>query len=48
MVLLVEQNAHVALDLASRAYVLEHGTIVAEGPAAALRADERVTAAYLG
>jgi branched-chain amino acid transport system ATP-binding protein len=48
MVLLVEQNAYVALDLASRAYVLEQGTIVAEGPAAALRADERVTAAYLG
>ncbi len=48
MVLLVEQNAHVALELASRAYVLEHGSIVAEGPAAALRQDARVMAAYLG
>jgi branched-chain amino acid transport system ATP-binding protein len=48
MILLVEQNAHVALELASRAYVLEHGSIVAEGPAATLRQDARVTAAYLG
>jgi branched-chain amino acid transport system ATP-binding protein len=48
MVLLVEQNAHVALELASRAYVLEQGSIVAEGPAAALRQDARVMAAYLG
>ena len=48
MILLVEQNAHMALDLASRAYVLESGAIVAEGPAAALRRDERLTAAYLG
>jgi len=48
MVLLVEQNAHIALELASRAYVLEQGSIVAEGPAAALRQDARVMAAYLG
>ena len=48
MVLLVEQNVHVALDVASRAYVLEHGSIVAEGPAATLRTDDRVMAAYLG
>ena len=48
MVLLVEQNAHIALELASRAYVLEQGSIVAEGPAAALRQDARVVAAYLG
>jgi branched-chain amino acid transport system ATP-binding protein len=48
MILLVEQNAHIALDLASRAYVLEQGSIVAEGPAAALRQDARVMAAYLG
>ena len=48
MILLVEQNARVALELASRAYVLEQGSIVAEGPAAALRQDARVTAAYLG
>ena len=48
MILLVEQNAHIALELASRAYVMESGAIVAEGPAAALRGDERVMAAYLG
>ena len=48
MILLVEQNAHVALELASRAYVLEQGSIVAEGQAAALRQDARVMAAYLG
>jgi len=48
MMLLVEQNVHVALDVASRAYVLEHGTIVAEGAAAGLRTDDRLMAAYLG
>jgi branched-chain amino acid transport system ATP-binding protein len=48
MILLVEQNAHIALELASRAYVLEQGSIVAEGQAAALRQDARVVAAYLG
>ncbi len=48
MVLLVEQNAQLALDLASRAYVMESGSIVAEGPAASLRRDDRVMAAYLG
>ena len=48
MILLVEQNAHIALELASRAYVLEQGAIVAEGPAATLRQDARVMAAYLG
>jgi branched-chain amino acid transport system ATP-binding protein len=48
MMLLVEQNARIALEVASRAYVLEQGSIVAEGPAAALRQDARVMAAYLG
>jgi branched-chain amino acid transport system ATP-binding protein len=48
MMLLVEQNVHVALDVASRAYVLEHGSIVAEGAAVSLRTDDRVMAAYLG
>jgi len=47
-VLLVEQNAHLALGLAARGYVLETGRIVAEGTAAELRGDERVRAAYLG
>ena len=48
MILLVEQNAHIALELASRAYVLEQGAVVVEGPAEALRQDPRVTSAYLG
>jgi branched-chain amino acid transport system ATP-binding protein len=47
-VLLVEQNARYALESASRGYVLQTGSIVASGPAAALREDERVKAAYLG
>ncbi|MFG1991088.1 ABC transporter ATP-binding protein [Actinoplanes sp. NPDC048988] len=47
-VLLIEQNARLALSLCSRAYVLEAGRIVLAGDAAMLAADERVTAAYLG
>ena len=47
-VLLVEQNAYKALALASRAYILETGTIVKSGPAADLMKDEAVKAAYLG
>jgi branched-chain amino acid transport system ATP-binding protein len=47
-ILLVEQNAHLALAVASRGYVLETGSLVAEGAAAALRDNERVRAAYLG
>jgi branched-chain amino acid transport system ATP-binding protein len=47
-VLLIEQNARLALDLCSRAYVLEAGRIVAEGSSSELDADERVSAAYLG
>ena len=46
--LLVEQNAEMALGLADRVYVIDHGTIVFEGTPAALRADEQVTATYLG
>jgi branched-chain amino acid transport system ATP-binding protein len=48
MILLVEQNARVALSVATRAYVMEAGAIVAEGPAAALSKDTRVMEAYLG
>lgn len=47
-VLLVEQNALMALQVAHRAYVLETGTITMEGPAADLAHDERVKKAYLG
>jgi branched-chain amino acid transport system ATP-binding protein len=46
--LLVEQNAEMALRLADRVYVIDHGTVVFEGTPAALRADRRVTATYLG
>jgi branched-chain amino acid transport system ATP-binding protein len=47
-VLLVEQNARYALETASRGYVLQTGAIVAGGPCAVLREDERVRHAYLG
>ena len=46
--LLVEQNAEMALSLADRVYVIDHGSIVFEGTPAALRADGHVTATYLG
>ena len=47
-VLLVEQNARYALETASRGYVLQTGSIIAEGSCAALKQDERVKEAYLG
>jgi len=47
-ILVVEQNARAALDLADRAYVMEAGQVVLEGKAAELTADERVQTAYLG
>ena len=46
--LLVEQNAEMALALADRLYVIDHGTVVFEGTPQALRADRQVTATYLG
>jgi branched-chain amino acid transport system ATP-binding protein len=46
--LLVEQNVEMALQLADRVYVIDHGTVVFEGAPAALRAEERITATYLG
>ena len=45
---LAEQSAAVALSLADRAYLLEVGTVVLEGPARGLRDDPRVREAYLG
>ena len=47
-VLLVEQNARYALETASRGYVLQTGSIIAAGPCAVLKQDERVKEAYLG
>ena len=47
-VLLVEQNAQMALSIANRAYVLETGNISIEGNAADLLNDPRVKKAYLG
>jgi branched-chain amino acid transport system ATP-binding protein len=45
--LLVEQNAEMALQLADRVYVIDHGSVVFEGSPARLRADANVTATYL-
>lgn len=47
-ILLVEQNANVALSISNRAYILETGRIVKEGPAKDLMDDPAVKAAYLG
>src|SRR5258706_16483454 len=46
--LLVEQNAEMALELADRVYIVDHGSVVFEGTPAQLRADTQVTATYLG
>ena len=47
-VLLVEQNANMALSVANRAYVIETGSVVASGSAAELQASEEIKKAYLG
>jgi len=47
-ILLIEQNARLALEIANRAYVMETGTITLSGPAAQLLADPKVREAYLG
>jgi branched-chain amino acid transport system ATP-binding protein len=46
--LLVEQNASLALDLADRAYLLETGRVALSGPSATIKNDESVRRAYLG
>jgi branched-chain amino acid transport system ATP-binding protein len=46
--LLVEQNASLALELADQAYLLETGRVVMGGPAEALRSDEAIRHSYLG
>ena len=47
-ILLVEQNAQKALNIADRAYVLETGSIAMSGPAEQLRNDDSIRKAYLG
>jgi branched-chain amino acid transport system ATP-binding protein len=47
-VLLVEQNAHLALEFAGRGYVMESGRLTLAGSGADLLADPKVRAAYLG
>ncbi len=47
-IVLVEQNARMALRLASHAYVLETGRVALEGPSGTLVADEHVKKVYLG
>lgn len=46
--LLVEQFARSALEVADYVYVMEHGTVVVEGEPAAIRQNQRVLEAYLG
>lgn len=47
-ILLVEQNAHLALSIANRAYVIETGKVVTSGTAMELQASEDIKQAYLG
>jgi branched-chain amino acid transport system ATP-binding protein len=47
-ILLVEQNAQIALDVSSYGYILENGEITMKGPSSELRADKKIHEAYLG
>ena len=47
-ILLVEQNANLALEISHDAYVLETGTVAMQGPSAELRNNPDLKAAYLG
>lgn len=47
-ILLVEQNVNATLDITDRAYILEQGKIVMEGPSKEVKSDEHVRNAYLG
>jgi branched-chain amino acid transport system ATP-binding protein len=47
-ILLVEQNLHAALEIATRAVVLQAGRVAIEGPADLLATSEEVRRAYLG
>jgi branched-chain amino acid transport system ATP-binding protein len=46
--MLVEQNAHVALEHSARTYVLENGRVTMSGPSRSLKADPKIVEAYLG
>ena len=46
--LLVEQNAQAALQIADRAYVMELGEFILNGPAKEIASNQRVAASYLG
>ena len=47
-ILLVEQNANLALEISAHAYVLETGSLTMDGPSADLRKSPQLKAAYLG
>ena len=47
-ILLVEQNVHMTLEITHRAYVLEQGRVVLEGPSRELKQNEHVRKAYMG
>ena len=47
-IFMVEQNANMALSVAHRAYVLQTGVVVLQGPAAELRENDMIKQAYLG
>ena len=47
-ILLVEQRVNATLEITDRAYVLEHGRVMLEGPSAQLKTNEHVRKAYLG
>jgi branched-chain amino acid transport system ATP-binding protein len=47
-ILLIEQNARLALEVSTRGYVMESGSLILEGPSSQLLGDSKVRAAYLG
>jgi branched-chain amino acid transport system ATP-binding protein len=47
-ILIVEQNVHLALEIANYAYILENGAMAGEGESAELLSDARIQEAYLG
>ena len=47
-ILLIEQNAHLALEVSDYAYVMDQGKIILDGPSKELKDDPRVISAYFG